>query len=79
MAESVTTMENAQLADHTAGQGALGAEETSAPDNALVFGGEKRNRLYITTTSSLYAVYVHATPADRPMASWEKGSQPDTR
>lgn len=43
MAESVTTMENAQLADHSAGQGALGTDETSAPDNALVFGGEKRN------------------------------------
>ena len=45
----------------------------------VCFGGRKRNRLYITATSSLYAVYVHATPADRPMASWEKGSQPDTR
>ena len=51
MAESVTTMESAQLADHTAGQGAMGAEDisavisadTSAPDNALVFGGERRN------------------------------------
>ena len=49
MAENVTTMERAQLADHTAGQGAFGTgetvapEETTAPDNALVFGGEKRN------------------------------------
>jgi gluconolactonase len=32
----------------------------------LCFGGPKRNRLYITATSSLYAVYVHAAPADRP-------------
>lgn len=49
MVDNVTTMEHAQLADHTASQGAFGTgetvapEETSAPDNALVFGGEKRN------------------------------------
>lgn len=35
----------------------------------LCFGGPKRNRLYITATSSLYAVYVYATPADRPLPS----------
>lgn len=29
----------------------------------LCFGGPKRNRLYITATSSLYAVYVNAKPA----------------
>jgi len=33
----------------------------------LCFGGPKRNRLYITATSSLYAVYVYATLADRPL------------
>lgn len=32
----------------------------------LCFGGPKRNRLYITASSSLYAVYVYAAPADRP-------------
>lgn len=35
----------------------------------LCFGGPKRNRLYITATSSLYAVYVYASPADRPLPS----------
>lgn len=32
----------------------------------LVFGGEKRNRLFITATSSLYAVYVGAVGAQLP-------------
>lgn len=32
----------------------------------LVFGGEKRNRLFITATSSLYAVYVGVCGAQRP-------------
>nr|WP_243735666.1 SMP-30/gluconolactonase/LRE family protein [Dongia mobilis] len=32
----------------------------------LTFGGEKRNRLFITATSSLYAVYVSANGAQRP-------------
>lgn len=32
----------------------------------LCFGGPKRNRLYITATSSLYAVYVNAKPAGHP-------------
>lgn len=35
----------------------------------LCFGGPKRNRLYITATSSLYAVYVYATSADRSLPS----------
>lgn len=39
MAESVTTMEHAQLAEHT---GSATAAD-SAADNALVFGGETRN------------------------------------
>lgn len=42
----------------------------------LCFGGRKRNRLYITATSSLYAVYVHANPAERPMTCQEMTSQP---
>jgi gluconolactonase len=32
----------------------------------LTFGGPKRNRLFITATTSLYAVYVAATGAQRP-------------
>lgn len=32
----------------------------------LVFGGEKRNRLFITATSSLYAVYVGVSGAQLP-------------
>lgn len=32
----------------------------------LTFGGAKRNRLFITATSSLYAVYVAANGAQRP-------------
>ena len=32
----------------------------------LTFGGPKRNRLFITATTSLYAVYVTATGAQRP-------------
>lgn len=45
----------------------------------LCFGGRKRNRLYITATSSLYAVYVHATPADRPLPSLESVANLDER
>lgn len=32
----------------------------------LTFGGPRRNRLFITATSSLYAVYLTATGAQRP-------------
>jgi gluconolactonase len=32
----------------------------------LTFGGPKRNRLYITATTSLYAVYTNVTGAQRP-------------
>jgi gluconolactonase len=32
----------------------------------LTFGGPKRNRLFITATTSLYAVYVAANGAQRP-------------
>jgi len=32
----------------------------------LTFGGPRRNRLFITATTSLYAVYVTATGAQRP-------------
>ncbi|MBK9081932.1 MAG: SMP-30/gluconolactonase/LRE family protein [Rhizobiales bacterium] len=51
-----------------------------APDGALIgkirapetvanvcFGGPKRNRLYICATSSLYAIYVNAREAPRPV------------
>lgn len=37
----------------------------------LCFGGPKRNRLYITATSSLYAVYVNAAPANGRLQSAE--------
>ena len=50
------------------------------PDGALIgkirtpetvanvcFGGPKRNRLYICATSSLYAIYVNAREAPRPL------------
>jgi gluconolactonase len=30
----------------------------------LCFGGPKRNRLYITATTSLYAIYVNSGPAE---------------
>ncbi len=32
----------------------------------LTFGGPRRNRLFMTATSSLYAVYVTSTGAQRP-------------
>ncbi len=32
----------------------------------LTFGGPKRNRLYITATSSIYSVFVMATGAQKP-------------
>ena len=32
----------------------------------VCFGGPKRNRLFITATTSLYAVYVGANGAQRP-------------
>jgi gluconolactonase len=32
----------------------------------LTFGGPKRNRLFITATTSLYAVYVGVSGAQRP-------------
>jgi hypothetical protein len=44
MADSVTTMEQAQLADHTLDEtGRAGQGNAAAEDNALVFGGETRN------------------------------------
>jgi gluconolactonase len=36
------------------------------PTANLTFGGPKRNRLYITSTSSLYAIYTNVTGAQRP-------------
>jgi len=41
----------------------LGRINIPGPVSNLCFGGAKRNRLYITAKTSLYAVYVHATPA----------------
>ena len=32
----------------------------------LIFGGPKRNRLFVTCTHELYSVYVTATGAERP-------------
>jgi gluconolactonase len=32
----------------------------------VTFGGKRRNRLFITATTSLYAVYVNTTGAQRP-------------
>lgn len=47
----------------------LGRINISETVSNLCFGGPKRNRLYITATSSLYAVYVYATSADLPPPS----------
>ncbi len=44
----------------------LGRINIPGTGSNLCFGGPKRNRLYITASSSLYAVYVYAAPADRP-------------
>ena len=44
----------------------LGKIMVPEPVSNLTFGGPKRNRLFITATTSLYAVYVAATGAQRP-------------
>jgi gluconolactonase len=44
----------------------LGKITVPEPVSNLTFGGAKRNRLFITATTSLYAVYVAATGAQRP-------------
>ena len=44
--------------------GKIGTPETVAN---VCFGGPKRNRLYICATSSLYAIYVNAREAPRPL------------
>ena len=44
----------------------LGKIKVPEPVSNLVFGGPKRNRLFITATSSLYAIYVGTTGAQRP-------------
>ena len=46
--------------------GCLGKITVPEPVSNLTFGGEKRNRLFITATTSLYAVYVATTGAQRP-------------
>jgi gluconolactonase len=44
----------------------LGKIRVPEPVSNLTFGGPKRNRIFITATTSLYAVYVAATGAQRP-------------
>jgi len=44
----------------------LGKILVPEPVSNLTFGGPKRNRLFITATTSLYAVYVAVTGAQRP-------------
>ncbi len=44
----------------------LGKIKIPEPVSNLAFGGPKRNRLFITATTSLYAIYVGATGAQRP-------------
>ena len=44
----------------------LGKIKIPEPVSNLTFGGPKRNRLFITATSSLYAIYVGTTGAQRP-------------
>jgi gluconolactonase len=44
----------------------LGKILVPEPVANLTFGGPKRNRIFITATTSLYAVYVAATGAQRP-------------
>jgi gluconolactonase len=44
----------------------LGKIRVPEPVANLTFGGHKRNRLFITATTSLYAVYVAAYGAQRP-------------
>jgi gluconolactonase len=44
----------------------LGKILIQEPVSNLTFGGPKRNRLFITATTSLYAVYVGTTGAQRP-------------
>lgn len=44
----------------------LGKVKVPETVSNLVFGGPKRNRLYITATTSLYAVFVGANGAQTP-------------
>jgi len=44
----------------------LGKVLVPEPVSNLTFGGPKRNRIFITATTSLYAVYVAANGAQRP-------------
>jgi gluconolactonase len=44
----------------------LGKIKVPEPVSNLTFGGPKRNRLFITATTSLYAIYVGAVGAQRP-------------
>ncbi len=44
----------------------LGKIKIPEPVSNLAFGGPKRNRLFITATRSLYAIYVGAVGAQRP-------------
>ena len=44
----------------------LGKIVVPEPVSNLAFGGPKRNRLFITATTSLYSVYVGVAGAQRP-------------
>jgi gluconolactonase len=44
----------------------LGKIKVPEPVSNVAFGGPKRNRLFITGTTSLYAVYVGAVGVQRP-------------
>ena len=44
----------------------LGRIPIPEPVANVTFGGPKRNRLFITATTSLYAVYLNANGAQRP-------------
>jgi gluconolactonase len=46
--------------------GLLGKILVPEPVSNLAFGGPKRNRLFITATTSLYSVYVGISGAQRP-------------
>ena len=47
----------------------LGKILVPEPVSNLTFGGPKRNRIFITATTSLYAVYVAANGAQRAIAA----------
>jgi gluconolactonase len=46
--------------------GLLGKIKVPEPVSNLCFGGPRRNRLFITATSSLYSVHVGVSGAQKP-------------